>query len=153
MSSLIRALLKVVWICPELIQWNKRATGLLPSWHVCELMSKLETTCIFIIYVLTASKFFWNSYTTDKESVNLFKPVAHQPLASACLVSWNCLCPRRRYVCVSALKAINYIHMMCNQLNEFVAFRNVTKLSIHRRGLCNEACHDRNQINKAMLVP
>ena len=45
-------------------------------------------------------------------------------------------------VCVSAPKAINYIHMifiLYNQLNKFVAFRNVTKLYMHGRGLCNEA--------------
>ena len=58
-------------------------------------------------------------------------------------------------VCVSTPEAINYIHMifnLYNQLNEFVAFRNVMKLFIHRRGLCNEACCDRNQSNKAMLA-
>ena len=62
-----------------------------------------------------------------------------------------CVC-----VCVSALEAINYIHVifnLYNQLNKFVAFRNVTKLSIHGRGLCNEARRDRNQSNKAILAP
>ena len=57
--------------------------------------------------------------------------------------------------CVSAPEAINYIHVILNlykQLNKFVAFKNVTKLSMHGRGLCNEARHDRNQSNKAMLV-
>ena len=59
-------------------------------------------------------------------------------------------------VCVSAPEVINYIHVILNlynQLNKFVAFRNVTKLSMHRRGLCNEARRDRNQPNKAMLAP
>ena len=59
------------------------------------------------------------------------------------------------HVCVSALEAINYIHMILNlynQLNKFVAFRNVTKLSMHGRGLCNEARRNRNQSNMAMLV-
>ena len=63
-----------------------------------------------------------------------------------------CVCVR---VCVSAPKVINYIHVMLNlynQLNKFVAFRNVTNLSIHGCGLCNEACCDRNQGNKAMLA-
>ena len=53
-----------------------------------------------------------------------------------------CVC-----VCVSAPKAINYIHVILNlynQLNKFVAFRNVRKLSMHRRGHCNEAYHNRN---------
>ena len=56
-------------------------------------------------------------------------------------------------VCVSAPEAINYIDVILNlynQLNKFVAFRNVTKLSVHRRGLCNEAQRDRNQSNEAM---
>ena len=55
----------------------------------------------------------------------------------------------------SAPKAINYIHVifnLYNQLNKFVVFSNVTKLSIHGRGLCNEECRDRNQSNKAMLA-
>ena len=62
-----------------------------------------------------------------------------------------CLC-----VYVSAPKAINYIHVIMNlynQLNKFVAFRNITKLSMHGHGLCNEARRDRNRSNKAMLVP
>ena len=62
-----------------------------------------------------------------------------------------CVC-----VGVSALKAINYTHVILNlynQLKKFVAFRNVTKLSMHRLGLCDEAHHDRNQSNKAMLAP
>ena len=49
-----------------------------------------------------------------------------------------------------------YIHMILNlynQPNKFVAFRNVTKLSMQRRGLCNRTCRDRNQSNKAILVP
>ena len=57
---------------------------------------------------------------------------------------------------VSAPKAINYIHLILNlynQLNKFVAFRNVTKLSVDGHGLCNEARCDRNQPNKAMLAP
>ena len=36
---------------------------------------------------------------------------------------------------------------------QFVAFRNVTKLSMYGCGLCNEARRDRNQSNKAMLAP
>ena len=59
-----------------------------------------------------------------------------------------CVC-----VCVSAPKTINYIFNLYNQLNKFVAFGNVTKLSMHGRGLCNEARRDRNQSNKTMLVP
>ena len=46
------------------------------------------------------------------------------------------------HVCVSASKAMNYIHVILNlynQLNKFVTFRNVTKLSIYGCGLCNEA--------------
>ena len=61
-----------------------------------------------------------------------------------------CVC-----VCLSVPKAINYIHVILNlynQLNMFVVFRNVTKLSMHGRGLCNKVCCDRNQSNKAMLV-
>ena len=62
-----------------------------------------------------------------------------------------CVC-----VCVSAPKTINYIHVILhlyNQLNKFVAFRNIMKLSMHGCGLCNEACLDRNRSNKAMLAP
>ena len=87
------------------------------------------------------------------------KPGARQPKAGACLVSWNCFCPRIRYVCMSVCvrpEDINYIHVILNQynqLNKFVAFRNVTKLSMHRRGHCNEARRDKNQPNKAILVP
>ena len=58
-------------------------------------------------------------------------------------------------VCVSAPNAINYIHVILNlynQLNKFVAFKNITKPSMHGCGLCNEARCDRNQPNKAMLV-
>ena len=58
-------------------------------------------------------------------------------------------------VCVSAPEAINYIHVILNlynQLNKFIAFRNVTKLSTHGHGLCNEAQRNRNQSNKAMLA-
>ena len=100
-----------------------------------------------------------------------FKPGACWPKDGARLVSWNCFCPRCRYVCVcacacacmsacymcvSAPEAINYIHMILNlynQLNKFVAFRNITKLSIHGCSLCNEARRDRNQSSKAMLAP
>ena len=59
-------------------------------------------------------------------------------------------------LCVSAPKAVNYIHVILklyNQPNKFVAFRNVMKFSMHGRGLCNEAHCDRNQSNKAMLAP
>ena len=59
-------------------------------------------------------------------------------------------------VCVSAPEAINYIHVILNlynQLNKFVAFRNVTKLSMYGRGHCNEARRDRNQPSKAILAP
>ena len=58
-------------------------------------------------------------------------------------------------MCVSAPEAINYIHMifnLYNQLNKFIASRNVIKLSMHGHGLCNEAYHDRNQSNEAMLA-
>ena len=51
---------------------------------------------------------------------------------------------------------INYIHVILNlhnQLNKFIAFRNVTKLSTHGHGLRNEAQRDRNQSNKVMLAP
>ena len=43
---------------------------------------------------------------------------------------------------MSAPEAINYIYVifnLYNQLNKFAAFRNVTKLSMHERGLCNVA--------------
>ena len=59
-------------------------------------------------------------------------------------------------VCVSAPEAVNYIHVILNlynQLNKFVAFRNITKLPMHGCGLCNEARRNRNQSNKAMLAP
>ena len=59
-------------------------------------------------------------------------------------------------VCVSTPEAINYMHVILNlynQLNKFVVFINVMKLSMHGRGLCNEARRNRNQSNKAMLVP
>ena len=89
--------------------------------------------------------------------MNIFKPGACQPcawfleIAFVREVGTVCLC-----VCVSVPKAINYIYVLLNlynQLNKFVALRNVTKLSIHGRGLCNEARRDRNQSNKAMLAP
>ena len=60
-----------------------------------------------------------------------------------------CVC-----VCVRP-EAINYIHVILNlynQLNKFVAFRNATKLSMHGRGLRNEARRDRNQSNKGSYV-
>ena len=63
-----------------------------------------------------------------------------------------CVCV---HVCESAPEAINYIHVtlnLYNQLNKFVVFRNIMKLSMHRRGLCNEARRDKNQSNKAMLA-
>ena len=59
-------------------------------------------------------------------------------------------------VCVPAPEAINYIHMILNQynqLNKFVAFINITKFSMHGRGHFNEVRCDRNQPNKAILVP
>ena len=59
-------------------------------------------------------------------------------------------------VCVRPQGYKFYIHVILNlynQLNKFVAFRNVTKLSMHERGHCNKACHDRNQLNKAISVP
>ena len=58
--------------------------------------------------------------------------------------------------CVSAPEAIDYIHAILNlynQLNKFVAFRDVTKLSMQGCGHCNEARCDKNQPNKAILVP
>ena len=58
-------------------------------------------------------------------------------------------------MCVSIPEAMNYIHMILNlynQLNKFVAFRNVMKISMHGRGLCIEACRDRNQSIKATYV-
>ena len=61
----------------------------------------------------------------------------------ACVCVCVCLC-----VCVSAPKVTNYIHVILNlydQLNKFVVFKNVTKLSMHGHGLCNES-------NKAMFV-
>ena len=54
-------------------------------------------------------------------------------------------------VCVPAPEAINYLHMILNQLNKFVVFRNVTKLSMHGCSLCKEARHDRNQSNKCYI--
>ena len=57
--------------------------------------------------------------------------------------------------CVCTPEAINYINVtlnLYNQLKKLVAFRNVTKLSMHGRGFCNEARRDRNQSNKAMLA-
>ena len=62
----------------------------------------------------------------------------------------------RACVCASTPEAINYIHMILNlynQLNKFVVVRNIMKLSMNGRGLCNEARHDRNQSNKVMLAP
>ena len=59
---------------------------------------------------------------------------------SMCVCMHVCVCP----------EAIKYIHVILNlynQLNKFVAFRNITKLSMHGHGLCNEAQRDRNQSN------
>ena len=71
---------------------------------------------------------------------NVFKPGARHSwfleIAFVCEVSVRvCVC-----MCVSAPKAINYIHVILklyNQLNNFVAFRNVMKLSMHGYGHCN----------------
>ena len=55
-------------------------------------------------------------------------------------------------VCVSTPEAINYIKVifnLYNQLNKFVAFRNIMKFSMHGRGHCNEARRDRNHPNNA----
>ena len=72
----------------------------------------------------------------------------------ACLVPWNCFCRRCVCVCVCVcmracvsacacvcvcLRCYKLISNLYNQLNKFVAFRNAMKLSMHRRGLCNEA--------------
>ena len=70
---------------------------------------------------------------------------------SVCMYACVCVC-----VCVSTPEAINYIHVILNlynQLNKFAGFRNVTKLSMHGCGLCNEARCDRNQGDKAMSAP
>ena len=59
------------------------------------------------------------------------------------------------YMCVHP-EAIIYIYVILklyNQLNKFVAFRNIMKLSMHGCSLCNKAHCARNQSNKAMLVP
>ena len=58
-----------------------------------------------------------------------------------------CVCPPQGYKLHS--RDINFD--LYNQLNKFVAFRNVTKF-IHGRGHCNEASHDKNQPNKAILA-
>ena len=82
-----------------------------------------------------------------KRMIGKFSPGFLKLLLSAKPV---CVC-----VCVPAPKAINHIHMILNlynQLNKFVAFRNITKLSMYGPGHCNEARHDRNQSNKAILV-
>ena len=69
------------------------------------------------------------------------------------LCAYVCVCV---CVCVCVLpEAINYIHVILNlynQLNKFVVFRSVTKLSMYGHGHYNEARHDRNQPNKAILV-
>ena len=94
----------------------------------------------------------------DSIVLRLFLNQAHSGLCTPgflkllLFVKLVCLCV---CVCVSAPEAINCIHMilnMYNQLNKFVTFKNVTKLSMHGRGLCNEARRDRNQSNKAMLA-
>ena len=85
-----------------------------------------------------------------------FKP----GLAGARLVSFvrevsMRVCEVSMRVCVSAPEAINYILVILNlynQLNKFITFRNVTKLSMHGCGLCNEVRRDRNQSNKAMSI-
>ena len=70
---------------------------------------------------------------------------------SVCVCVRVCVC-----VCVCPPpEAINYIYViftLYNQLNKFVAFRNVMKLTMQGRGLCNEARRDRNQSNKAILA-
>ena len=71
---------------------------------------------------------------------------------SVCVCVCLCVC-----VYVSTTEAINYIHVILNlynQLNNFVAFRNVTNLSMYGRGLNinNETHHDRNQSNKGVLA-
>ena len=64
----------------------------------------------------------------------LFKPNMHQPhgwFLEIAFVHDVSMCV---HVCVPTPEAINYIHMifnLYNQPNKFIAFRNVTKLSMH----------------------
>ena len=66
----------------------------------------------------------------------------HKVGVCVCVCVCACVCARTHAcACVSAPEAINYIHVtfnLYNQLNKFVAFRNITKVSMHGRGLCNE---------------
>ena len=55
-------------------------------------------------------------------------------------------------VCPPPRLYIHVIFNLYNKLNKFIAFRNVTKLSMYGRDLCNEVRRDRNQSNKAMLT-
>ena len=79
---------------------------------------------------------------------NWFVEIAFVREVGVCVCLCMCMCPPP--------KAINFIHVILtlyNQLNKFVVFRNVTMLSMYGRGLCSKAHRDRNQSNKAMLVP
>ena len=49
--------------------------------------------------------------------------------------------------CVYVLWCVTFL----NLIKSFIVFRNVMKLPMHGYGHCNEARHDRNQPNKAML--
>ena len=73
---------------------------------------------------LNVSTYIVSDIVNQKDVQINFKPCA---CCGVRLVSWNCFSLQCQCVCVymSALEAINYIHVMYNQLNKFVMFRNL----------------------------
>ena len=74
----------------------------------------------------------------------VFKPGACQPKASTRLISFVC---EVKCACVSTPEAVNYIHMI---INLYIKLSKCENNSMHGCGHCK---FDRNQPNKAMLVP
>ena len=121
---------------------------LLPSISVCIKMLMSQSSVPLTIPVLFPVSLLLNQMWAGQRRVPAFLKLL---LSARSVCVCACACVR-----VPAPEAINYIHVILNlynQRNKFVAFRNVMKLSTHGCGLCNEARHDRNQSNKAMLAP
>ena len=66
----------------------------------------------------------------------------------ACARVRACVHPRGYKLHSHDIEFVQLVEQVC-----CVVFRNITKLSMHGRGLCNEARCDRNQSSKAMLAP
>ena len=122
-------------------------------------VSKFNSYILSYIHFLISHK-FW-----QKVGITFLNAISNQPecflvsilwLAHACFHEIAFVHDIGASLCVSAPKAINYIHMifnLCNQLKKFVTFRNITKQFLHGYSHWYEANCDGNQPYKAMLVP